>query len=90
MALEQARKQEIIAQNRLSEQDTGSTDVQVAVLTVRINEITEHLKQNPKDFATRRGLLILVGKRRRLLNYYKRKFTATQYQALLDKHGLRK
>jgi len=74
---------------RLHEKDTGSADVQVALLTKRINELTEHLKTNLKDHSSRRGLLKMVAQRRRLLDYLKR--TATdRYQAVLEKLGLRK
>ena len=74
---------------RLHEKDTGSADVQVALLTKRINELTEHLKVNAKDHSSRRGLLKLVATRRRLLDYLKR--TATErYQSVLEKLQLRK
>ncbi len=74
---------------RLHEKDTGSADVQVALLTKRINELTEHLKANAKDHSSRRGLLKLVATRRRLLDYLKR--TATdRYQAVIEKLQLRK
>jgi small subunit ribosomal protein S15 len=74
---------------RLHEKDTGSADVQIALLTKRINELTEHLKVNAKDHSSRRGLLKLVATRRRLLDYLKR--TATdRYQSVLEKLQLRK
>lgn len=69
MALLQARKQEIISEYQVHETDTGSPAVQVAMLTDRINSLTTHLQQNPKDFASRRGLLMMIGKRKRLLDY---------------------
>jgi small subunit ribosomal protein S15 len=74
---------------RLHEKDTGSADVQVALLTKRINELTEHLKANTKDHSSRRGLLKLVATRRRLLDYLKRT-AADRYQSVLEKLQLRK
>ena len=71
------RKQEIINQYRRDEKDTGSSEVQIALLTERINELTEHLKIHKKDNHSRRGLLKMVGKRRNLLNYW-RKYVWTQ------------
>jgi small subunit ribosomal protein S15 len=71
------------------EKDTGSTEIQLALLTERINQLTEHLKAQPKDFSSRRGLLKLVGKRRRLLDYLKRK-DIKRYREILDKLNLRK
>ena len=65
------QKKEIVAKYGKNEQDTGSTEVQIAMLTQKITELTEHLKSNKKDFATKRGLLMLVGKRKRLLSYLK-------------------
>ncbi len=80
---------ESISALRLHEKDTGSADVQIAVLTERINHLTEHLKGHVKDHSSRRGLLQLVARRRSLLDYLKR--TAPQrYQAALDKLNLRK
>ncbi len=78
-----------IAEHRLHETDTGSTEVQVALLTERINHLTEHLKIHKKDHHTRRGLLMLVGRRRRLLDYLKRN-DVTRYRALIAKLGLRR
>ena len=69
--------------------DTGSPEVQVAVLTARIQELTEHLKENPKDHHSRRGLLMMVGQRRGLLEYLKKK-DIERYRALIEKLGLRK
>ena len=69
--------------------DTGSPEVQVAILTARIKEITEHMKANPKDFHSNRGLLKLVGQRRGLLDYLKKK-DINRYRALIEKLGLRK
>jgi len=74
---------------RLHEKDTGSADVQIALLTKRINELTEHLKANVKDHSSRRGLLKLVATRRRLLDYLKRT-AADRYQVVLEKLQLRK
>ncbi|MDX2273429.1 MAG: 30S ribosomal protein S15 [Cyanobacteriota bacterium] len=69
MPLLQALKQEIISEYQVHETDTGSSDVQVALLTNRINQLSQHLQKNPKDFNSRRGLLIMIGKRKRLLDY---------------------
>jgi small subunit ribosomal protein S15 len=69
--------------------DTGSPEVQVAVLTERITNLTEHLKDHKKDFASRRGLLMMVGQRRRLLDYLKKK-EQSRYQAVIERLGLRK
>lgn len=82
-------KTEIIKDFQGHERDTGSTAVQIAVLTARISELTEHLKTHKKDFSSRRGLLRLVGKRRRLLNYLKNA-NLNEYSALIDRLGLRK
>ena len=83
------RKQEIINQYRRDEKDTGSSEVQIALLTERINELTEHLNVHKKDNHSRRGLLKMVGKRRNLLNYLAKKDEAT-YKELIQKLGLRK
>ena len=83
------RKQELINQYRRDEKDTGSSEVQIALLTERINELTEHLKVHKKDNHSRRGLLKMVGKRRNLLNYLAKKDEAT-YKELIQKLGLRK
>lgn len=85
----QAEKQAIIKEYATHEGDTGSPEVQVAVLTTRINELTEHLKVHKKDHHSRRGLLIMVGKRRNLLNYLKSE-DIERYRALVAKLGLRK
>lgn len=69
MALQQVRKQELINTYQVHETDTGSPDVQVAILTERISYLTDHLKRNPKDFSSRRGLMVLISKRKRLLGY---------------------
>ncbi len=78
-----------IAEHRLPESDTGSTEVQVALLTARINHLTEHLKVHKKDHHSRRGLLMLVGRRRRLLDYLRRN-DVERYRALIAKLGLRR
>ena len=83
------RKKEIINEYRRDEKDTGSSEVQIALLTERINELTEHLKVHKKDNHSRRGLLKMVGKRRNLLNYLAKKDEAT-YKELIQKLGLRK
>ena len=83
------RKQEIINQYRRDEKDTGSSEVQIALLTERINELTEHLKVHKKDNHSRRGMLKMVGKRRNLLNYLAKE-DEESYKALVEKLGLRK
>ena len=88
MSLSKDVKSEIIAEHARGEGDTGSTEVQVALLSKRINELTEHLKTHTKDHHTRRGLLKLVGQRRRLLNYMKKK-DIERYRELVAKLGLR-
>lgn len=89
MTLTQERKLDIIKQFGENEQDTGNTRVQVALLTERINELTEHLRSHKKDHHSRRGLLMLVGQRRRLLNYLQRD-DLEGYRALVKELGLRK
>jgi small subunit ribosomal protein S15 len=83
------KKQEIISQYARTEGDTGSPEVQVAVLTERIAELTEHLKSNPNDHHSRRGLLKMVGQRRGLLAYLQKK-DINRYRTLIEKLGLRK
>ena len=86
------RKEEktaVIADNRLHETDTGSPEVQIAILTRRINELTAHLKDHPKDHHSRRGLLKMVGRRRNLLGYLQ-KVDIERYRAIVKKLGLRK
>ena len=85
----QAEKQEIIKAYATHEGDTGSPEVQVAVLTTRINELTEHLKTHKKDHHSRRGLLKMVGKRRALLSYLK-KNDIESYRNLIERLGIRK
>ncbi|HOA06635.1 MAG TPA: 30S ribosomal protein S15 [Spirochaetota bacterium] len=82
-------KAEIITKFKRHEGDTGSAEVQIALLTERINHLTEHFKTHAKDFHSRRGLLKLVGQRRRLLDYYKRK-DISKYRSLIESLGLRK
>lgn len=89
MTLTQERKQELTQQFGSSAADTGRTEVQVALLTERINELTEHLRAHRKDHHSRRGLLMLVGRRRRLLNYLQRD-DLERYRALVRELGLRR
>ena len=89
MSVTAERKQEIIKDNAQGQTDTGSPEVQVAILTERIVNLTEHFKTHAKDNHSRRGLLMLVNKRRSLLDYLKRK-DAERYTALIAKLGLRK
>ena len=86
--IEKDKKQSIIEEYKTHEADTGSTEVQVAILTERIRELTEHMKVHKKDFHSRRGLLIMVGKRRRLLQYLRNKDFG-RYQTLIQRLGLR-
>ena len=83
------KKAEIIKEFGLTEGDTGSPEVQVAILTARIQELTEHLKVNKKDNHSRRGLFMMVGQRRGMLEYLKKK-DINRYRALIEKLGLRK
>ncbi|NQT84274.1 30S ribosomal protein S15 [bacterium] len=89
MVLVKERKQQITKQFQLHEKDTGSSDVQIAILTERINDITEHMKKHKKDHHSRRGLLRLVGRRRKLLDYLNEK-DPERYQAILKKLNLRR
>lgn len=82
-------KQEIVAKYGKSEGDTGSPEVQIAILTARINDLQDHFKVNPKDHHSRRGLLKMVGQRRNLLAYLKRK-DIERYRTLIEQLGLRK
>lgn len=81
-------KQEIVKKYGKNEKDTGSTAVQVAMMSQKITELTEHLKSNQKDFATKRGLLMMVGKRKRLLSYLKSQ-NLDEYRELIKKLGIR-
>ncbi|MBA2429669.1 MAG: 30S ribosomal protein S15 [Thermoleophilaceae bacterium] len=89
MTLTVEDKREIVGRFGKSDTDTGSTEVQVALLTARINELTEHLRTHSKDHHSRRGLLMLVGKRRRLLNYLRRS-DLDRYRSLIGELGLRR
>jgi small subunit ribosomal protein S15 len=89
LALDAATKQKIIADHATDSGDTGSPEVQVALLTQRIKDLTEHLKQHKHDHHSRRGLLLLVGRRRRLLGYLAKK-DINRYRALIEKLGLRR
>ena len=89
MVLTLERKQQVIDEYKLHEGDTGSPEVQVALLSERIIYLTEHFKTHKKDHASRRGLLMLVGQRRRLLDYLK-KTEISRYRALIERLGIRK
>jgi small subunit ribosomal protein S15 len=89
MALTKEAKLELIEKHGRSNADTGSPEVQIAMLTQRINELTEHLRTHPKDHYSRRGLLKLVGRRRRFLNYLQRT-NLESYRALIKELGLRR
>jgi small subunit ribosomal protein S15 len=89
MYLTPEKKQEFFAQFGKDEKDTGSSEGQIALFTYRINHLTGHLKSNKKDFSTRRALIKLVGKRRRLLDYLKEK-DIERYRAIIEKLNLRK
>ena len=89
MSITSERKQKLIAEFAKKNADTGSPEVQVAILTERITNLTEHLKTHKKDFHSRRGLLVMVGQRRRLLDYLNQKNTE-RYQELIKRLGLRR
>ena len=89
MTLTKEEKREIVGKHGHGEADTGSAEVQIALLTKRINDLTEHLRQHAKDHHSRRGLLKLVGRRRRLLNYLQKK-DLEGYRALIKELGLRR
>jgi small subunit ribosomal protein S15 len=89
MTLQTEAKSELISEYRRADNDTGSPEVQVAILTTRIRELTEHLKTHKKDHASRRGLLKLVGRRRRLLEYLKRE-DIERYREIIARLGLRR
>ena len=89
MSVTAEKKQSLIKDFGAKQGDTGSAEVQCAILSERINNLTEHLKVNPKDFGSRRGLLILVGRRRRLLNYVQKGDTK-RYETLIGRLGIRK
>lgn len=89
MSLDAATKQRIITEYATTEGDTGSPEVQVALLTERIKGLTEHLKEHQHDFHSRRGLLLLVGRRRRILGYLQ-KIDIERYRSLIERLGLRR
>ncbi|MEL6472318.1 MAG: 30S ribosomal protein S15 [Cyanobacteria bacterium J06614_10] len=89
MALLQERKQEIISEHQVHETDTGSVDVQIAMLTDRINTLSQHMQKNKKDYSSRRGLLKMIGQRKRLLAYLMKQ-DAERYKALIKKLGIRR
>lgn len=89
MSITADRKQEVIKEFAKAESDTGSPEVQVAILSERIRNLTEHMKIHKKDFHSRRGLLMMVGQRRRLLDYLKRKEVG-RYEQLVERLGLRR
>lgn len=89
MSITNERKAELIKEYATAEGDTGSAEVQVAILSERIRNLTEHLKEHQKDFHSRRGLLIMVGQRRRMLDYLKRK-DQKRYETLIGRLGIRK
>ena len=89
MAIDKEQKAQIIAEHQLHEKDTGTPEVQIALLTARINHLTDHMKTHKKDFHTRLGLLKLVGQRRRLLDYVKSR-DIESYRQILNELGLRR
>jgi small subunit ribosomal protein S15 len=89
MAITQERKQQLIEEFKTHENDTGSPEVQIAILTENINNLTEHFREHKKDHHSRRGLLKMVGQRRKLLAYLKKK-DVQRYSALIERLGLRR
>ncbi|WP_349410542.1 30S ribosomal protein S15 [Pseudalkalibacillus sp. SCS-8] len=89
MAISQERKNDLIKEYKTHENDTGSPEVQIAILTEQINELNDHLRTHKKDHHSRRGLLKMVGKRRNLLTYLRKK-DVTRYRTLINKLGLRR
>lgn len=89
MAITQERKQQLIDEHKVHDTDTGSPEVQIAILTENIANLTEHLRVHKKDHHSRRGLLKMVGQRRKLLEYLRKK-DVNRYRALIDKLGLRR
>lgn len=89
MSVTAEKKTDLIKQYQISDKDTGSSEVQIAILSERISNLTEHLKGNKKDFQCRRGLLILVGRRKRLLNYLKKQ-NVDKYNEIIKRLNLRK
>jgi small subunit ribosomal protein S15 len=88
MSINLKNKQEIVKKYGKNDKDTGSAEVQIAMMSQKINELTEHLKTNAKDFATKRGLLMLVGRRKRFLSYLKTR-NLDEYRALVKKLKIR-
>ncbi|MFH7244366.1 MAG: 30S ribosomal protein S15 [Spirulina sp.] len=88
MTLLQARKQELISDYQVHETDTGSADLQIAMLTERINRLSLHLQKNKKDYSSRRGLLKMIGHRKRLMAYLQKQ-DSDRYRALIQKLGIR-
>lgn len=88
MAITQEKKKELVNQFQLHKKDTGSPDVQIAILTKRINELTDHLTKNPKDYHGQRGLLMMVSKRKSLLNYMANK-NIESYRRIIDQLSIR-
>ena len=89
MTITKEHKQDVIQEYQQQDGDTGSPEVQIAILTTRINALTEHMRAHPKDFGTRRGLLALVSRRRRLLDYV-RKINPQRYLDIIGRLGIRK
>ena len=89
MSIAPEQKQKLVQEYARTKGDTGSADVQIAILTTRINNLTEHFKKHAKDVHSRRGLLLMVSQRRRLLDYLKRK-EQSRYEAIIAKLGIRK
>ena len=89
MTITKDRKQEVVEQFKRGDGDTGSPEVQIAILSTRINNLTEHMRTHKKDFATRRGLLAMVSRRRRLLDYV-RKIDPQRYLDIIGRLGIRK
>lgn len=89
MSITTERKAEVIEENATAKGDTGSPEVQIAILTERINNLSEHMQANKKDFGSRRGLLAMVAKRRKLLDYLKAKDEG-RYQDIIKKQGIRR
>ena len=89
MTITKERKNEVIEEFKRTDGDTGSAEVQIAILTTRINGLTEHMREHPKDYASRRGLLALVSRRRRLLDYLRR-IDPQRYLDIIGRLGIRK
>lgn len=89
MSITNGRKAEVIKDNATQANDTGSPEVQIAILTERINNLSQHMQEHKKDFGSRRGLLKMVALRRKLLDYVKAK-DVERYKAIIEKHGIRR